>query len=456
MPSSFFGIDIASRALRSFEMALNVTGHNLANVNTEGYSRQRITIEQTPSVTFYGLLPTTLGSGSWVHNVSRIRDAFLEGRFLQTNSEGSRLGQLQSSLVQLENVFGEPGIDGIQSAMTSMFDAWHQLSVNPADEGSRLNVRMTASLYISRVRDAHNQMVGNVVRLEGEATDTIRNINQLADEIVELNTEIRQQAASGAQPNDLMDQRDLLLRRLSELVDIRTQVMPDQTISVFIHQHTLVNPIEAKPLPLTFDAATSTLTDGSKSILIRGGRLAGIFGSINANNMYSSRLDQLVDDVRTQVNTIHAAGTNLNGSTGIDFFAGSAGAGDLDLDPAVLADIRNIAAGASGESGDGGLAQAISALRDLPSPALGGRSVLSYYADMISTLGQDAKSAGNSVETQAAVLTQLETQQQAISGVNIDEEMATMMRYQRSFQAAAKLLSVLDQTTEELIKSFGR
>jgi flagellar hook-associated protein 1 FlgK len=356
----------------------------------------------------------------------------------------------------LENVFGEPGIDGIQSAMTSMFDAWHQLSVNPADEGSRLNVRMTASLLVSRVRDAHNQMVGNVVRLQNEATDTIRDINQLAEGIVRLNAEIRQEAASGAQPNDLMDQRDLLLRRLSELVDIRTQVMPDQTISVFINQHTLVNPVEANPLPLTFDAATSTITDGSKSILIRGGRLAGIFGAINANNMYSTRLDQLVDDVRTQVNTIHAAGINLNGNTGIGFFAGSAGAGDLDLDPAILADIRNIAAGVSGETGDGGLAQSISAIRDLPSPALGGRSVLSYYADMISTLGQDAKSAGNSVETQAAVLTQLETQQQAISGVNIDEEMATMMRYQRSFQAAAKLLSVLDQTTEELIKSFGR
>ena len=140
MPDAFMGIDIASRALRAFQLALNVTGHNLANVETEGYSRQRVNMQQTPPVTFFGLKPLTMGTGMFVDTVERIRDKFLDGRFLETNYEGGRLKQMFATLSNIEATFQEPGEGGIHHAMNGMFDAWSKLSANPADEASRLNV----------------------------------------------------------------------------------------------------------------------------------------------------------------------------------------------------------------------------------------------------------------------------------------------------------------------------
>src|SRR5581483_265165 len=157
MPDTFMGIDIAARALRAFQMALNVTGHNLANVDTEGYSRQRIDIQQTPPITFFGMRPLTLGTGQFVNTVMRVRDQFLDGRYLQTNYEGSRLSQLSTSLGTIEGMYQEPGPNGLQSSLSAMFDAWSQLSANPADDAARLQVRLQSQLFVQRVHDINAQ-----------------------------------------------------------------------------------------------------------------------------------------------------------------------------------------------------------------------------------------------------------------------------------------------------------
>ncbi len=456
MSGSFFGINIASRALRSFETALNVTGHNLANVNTRGYSRQIIEFDQTAPMTYFGLRPYAVGTGAFVSSVNRARDMFIEGRIVQTQSEQSRLGQMMTSLRGIEMVFGEPGADGISGHLSAMFDSWARLAANPADEAARLDVRSRAMLLTGRIREIDSQLGNEQIRLDGEIKATIDKVNQIAGTIKELNDSIRAQRAAGANPNDLLDQRDRAIQDLASLANIRTQELPDGTLTVFVHQHTLVDQISSKPLTTNYDAAASTVSNGTKDIVIQSGTLAGLMAGVTSANSYRTQLDTFVNELRTAINTLHATGTNLNGTTGIDFFAGTNGARDLELDPQVLADLRNISAGASGAPGDGGLANAIAELRDADLASLGNRSLTRFFNDMIAVLGQESASFAIAFDTQLATMSQLEAQRQSISGVNVDEELANMMRYQRSFQAAAKILSVLDQTTEELIKTFGR
>ncbi|MCW5945907.1 MAG: flagellar hook-associated protein FlgK [Fimbriimonadales bacterium] len=456
MAGSFFGINIASRALRSFETALNVTGHNLANVNTRGYSRQIVEFDQTAPLTYFGLRPFTVGTGAFISSVNRARDMFVEGRIIQTQSEQSRLGQMLTSLRGIEMVFGEPSSDGISGNLSAMFDSWARLAANPADDAARLDVRSRSMLLVGRIREIDAQLGAEQVRLDAEIRATIDQVNQLGTKIKELNDSIRAQRAIGSTPNDLLDLRDRAIQELAAIVDIRKQELPDGTMTIFINQHTLVDQVAARPLPTEYDAATSTIQLPNKDIQIKGGKLAGLMAGINSANNYRAQLDTFVNELRTAVNALHFTGTNLNGTTGIDFFVGTNGARDLEIDPQILADIRNIAAGASGAPGDGGLANAIAELRDTELAGLGNRSATRFFNDMIAVLGQDSASIAIAFDTQLATMTQLEAQRQSVSGVNVDEELANMMRYQRSFQAAAKILSVLDQTTEELIKTFGR
>jgi len=451
MPSAFSGIEIASNALRTFEFALNITGHNLSNIETSGYSRQRIDFAQTPPLSYFALNPITMGTGVGVASVNRVRNLFLDGKFWQTNYERSRMTQLLATLEQIEIIFDEPGSSGIHSLMVEMFDAWNDLSQNPASEASRMNVRMQANLLVQKVRDVYGTLQSQRRELIQETLTSIGQINRIAKEISELNAEIRTQVAKGTTPNDLLDLRGKLLDELSTWVDVRTQELPDGTLTVYIGEYTLVGQGGDFPLPDDFDAATSSLLSGSETIEIRGGKLGGLLNGIRTVEIYSTQLDTLITELRNQVNTLHLSGVNLNGSTGIAFFKGTQGAADFDLADEIKTDVRNIAAGTSSAPGDGTLALAISRSRDTDLPALGNRSLLEYHRDFIMQLAQETNAYRTSVATQESTLRQIENQRQSVSGVNMDEELAQMMRFQRSYQAAARLLTVFDQITGEII-----
>ncbi|MER3466445.1 MAG: flagellar hook-associated protein FlgK, partial [Armatimonadota bacterium] len=230
MPSAFTGIDIAARALRTFEAALNVTGNNIANVNTRGYSRQRLEIGQTPPElrwTLSGL--TSFGTGTFVNGVLRIRDLFLDGRYLEVSSEAFRSQTMRNVLQTVEQILGEPGANAVSGALDAMFDSWNNLAANPADDGARFDLRMKAATLVSRIRDVHERLVTQDAMLRSQVTDTIGQINTLGRRIQELNEEIRRQTAAGADPNDLLDQRQVALDDLSKLVNLRTQPMQDGT-----------------------------------------------------------------------------------------------------------------------------------------------------------------------------------------------------------------------------------
>lgn len=453
MPSAFSGIEMASRALRVFQRGLDVVGHNVSNVNTRGYSRQTVEYATTTPLSFFDMRRLTIGSGVGISSINRIRDGLLDQRLIAAQSEGGRFGALKASLSLIEPVFNEPGNGGISAALDRFFNAWSGLGSNPSDSTRRYEVQLAAESLSSRIRSTARQMHELSAQFNTQITATFDRVDQLSQRIAQLNTQIRQQMAMGEVPNDLLDQRDLAIDDLSGLINITTFQNEDGTKTVFASSFSLVDVGGAHAIPRTFDPATYSLQDGTRTVSIRGGELYGMFESINRLTAYRSQLDTFANLLRDSVNALHMTGTPPSAATAVPFFLEtSVGALDFDISAEIRADTANIAAGTTSAAGDGGLALALSQMRDTVHAGLGGLTFGQFYTDLVARVGRDTEIASYNLETHRAVIEQIEFQRQAVSGVSLDDEMATMLRLQRSYQAAAKLLSIFDQTTEDLIK----
>jgi flagellar hook-associated protein 1 FlgK len=467
MPGPFGGIDLASRALRNFQRALDVTGHNIANVNTPGYSRQAVDFRQgEPS--FYASGRMWVGSGVEISNVNRIRDMFLEARRRDGESDLNRYRALAGHLDSIQGIFGEPSDRGISTALDKFWDAWSGLASNPADQGARMQVRLAGETLAARIRSTHAELRDLSTQIDQEINSTITEINSLAQQIHDLNGSIRHARAQGGMPNDLLDQRDQLVQRLSGLANITTAQFDDGSIAVYLSQHTLVEPASPpKGLPFLYDEGQAKIGNAD----VRSGKLRGLFdaklkldgGTVGSTTIEGAigMLDRLANGLRTTVNGLHKTIADpLDVSE--RFFADVApgnpqtGAIDFDLDARIYADHRNILAGNPSKPGDGSIALALSGLRSQSQLFLGSKSFNTYYQETITNLAHEVRFFQSKEDVQASIVDQIDAQQQAVAGVSLDDEMANMLRYQRSYQAAAKMLTIFDQVTEDLIGMIRR
>lgn len=462
MPGSFHGINMASSALRAFQRAMETSGNNLANVNTRGYSRQRTNFEAMEPMKFWSGAQMSLGTGVQIESITRARDMFLEVRYQGANGDLSRFNQYANGLTQVESIYREPGEAGISSAMNKMFDAFSGLASNPNDATARTKVRDSASLFASRVRSTYSEL--NTLRQQtaSDVQTTISQINLLGNQIATLNEQIRAGAVGGGAPNTLLDQRDTLVRDLSQLTNVTTSQQSDGTINVFASNFPIVTGDHARAFPTSFDAATQTVTDGQNTFPVRGGALLGQLQTINRIDKSKTELDTLANTMRTQFNALYQTGTNSAGLTGQNFFndvtppTPQSGAIDFDLAAGIAADPNAIASGTTGAAGDGGLALAMSQLRDVKLAALGTKTFQQFHSDNVTAIATEIDQADANAETFSSILNQIEAQTEAVSGVNMDEEMSDLMRYQRSYQAAARVLTIMDQVTEDIINMVNR
>lgn len=458
MPGPFHGILTASSALRSFQRALDVTGHNIANVNTAGYSRQTVDFSAQRGVDFFQGKWFSLGGGVTLGAVNRVRVDYLDQSMLTSNGQLGRSSTLATGFERIERIYGEPGDGGISSAMGRFFDSWSGLASNPADPSAREQVRLAGQTLTDRVRGRFAELTTLEQSTSASLNGTFTRIDELAQQIASLNREIQRAASTGGSPNDLMDQRNLAADELGKLVPVNTRLQADGTLSVFAANYPLVDSGGARSFPKTMDLANGTVTDGNITLSIRGGELAGHMGVLNEVRQQKANLDNLANTLRTQVNTLHRTGINQFGIS-VDFFNDSApqtGAIDFDLSSEVKPDSRSIASGISNRPGDGGLARSLSQLRDSALGALGNQTFSDFFSGVVSKLANDTAYYKNISETESNVQKQIENQRQSVSGVSLDDEMANMMKFQRSYQAAARTLTVMDQMTEDLIGMLRR
>ncbi len=455
--NGLFGI--GTSALATFQRALGVTGHNISNVNTPGYSRQQAILTETDP---QNGRPGQIGTGVQASEIRRTVDTFLERQILTSHG---RQGQFQASrdaLQRVQPLFGDSDDQGLGAGLNEFFSAWQDVATHPADQTARTVLLSKATTLANRFNQHADDLSAQRLALDGQIGQTVTDINQLASRIADLNRSISQAEFSGQQANDLRDQRGVLLNQLGELVDVSTLDDGTGQVTVFVGRgQILVDKNRTYQLTGAANAANSGLLDvqydgggGPVTLnsVIASGRLKGLLDVRDQTlPAIQASFDQLASSVVTQVNSVHQAGYGLDGSTGQTFFtaAGTTGA-TIQVS---LTDIQRIAASstAAGVPGNNVNALAIGDLQNTRLAALGNATFQEYYSAAAGDFGSAMQGAERDLSAQEMVQEQLQAHRAEISGVSLDEELVNLLKYQRSFQAASRLIIVADELFQTIL-----
>lgn len=445
-------IDMSRSALQADQEALNITSTNVANQNTEGYTREVAVWQSSDLVTINGNTYTTDGG---VTAVSQ-RDRILEQQVQQQTQTQAQSGALETALEQVQNVFGLTSTSSsaittdIGSAMDSFFASLSALESSPSDTPTRQSVIEAAQTLTAAFNSASNELAQVSSSLDQQAGSVVGQVNTLTATIASLN----QQISSISPDQDagvLEDKRQAAIAQLSQYVGLNqistehngiTLTTSNGAVLVAGNQSYAMTTAQISGVTHIFAGAeTEDVTSG-----LTGGSLGGV---LQARDQvlpgFVNTLDGLAYAVGTQVNQQNASGLDGNGNPGQAIFtlpgSSNGAAGAITV---ATTDPEAIAAAATGEGSTGnGNATLLSGIST--SNIVGGETASGYYASLLAQIGNAVSGATTDNSAQQAVLTQLTTQRDSLSGVSLDDEAANLTQYQRAYQAAAKVFTVADQ-----------
>ncbi len=370
MRSTFFGLETAKRGMTIHQTALNVTGHNISNANTTGYTRQRVNFSTTTPYPSVGLnrpdIPGQLGTGVKAESIQRIRDQFADVQYREQNTKFGYFNSLNESLVKMEEIMNEPSDSSLQYTMEQFWNSLQTLSANSENTGARALVSANGQM----VADAYNYYYNSLTTIQKDLNSEIdvvaREVNELITRLAELNQQISEIEPAGLLANDIYDTRDLLVDELSSLVNIKvTKVRPTEygnalPIAEGLYNIELVNkdgssytdangnPINLlsadidgnqgySQLTVNRDPNTNLVTgisDGNHTIDIsdftKTGELSAIIESYGymVNGDKQGHYPEMINDLNNllitfanEFNAVHREGHTLNGGqSGEDFF----------------------------------------------------------------------------------------------------------------------------------------
>lgn len=452
------------------QSALHTVSHNIANKNTEGYSRQRTeTFTNFP----YGHGKTRIGTGARNASIQRVNNPYMER---QLASEKSQLGFLEgqsTSLMRLEQVYNEQAVEGINHSMVKFFNSFRELSTNPESMPARIAVKESADLLsrdFNRVAEQLQEIRGDA---NSQAKVFVTEINSLTEEIGSLNGQIQKIEIGGGFANDERDRRDLLVKKLGEAIDIKWAEGEDRTLTISTGSNAiLVAGTDARQLSATPTSGTEKKADGDYDIFyhhheyaeplvitdrIAGGKLGGVLKVRDGDvREFQDKIDMLAFEIGNQVNDLHGQGYNAFNQTGTAFFDPMSqvkgAATNIKINGAVLGDVGHIVAGLDPDRpGDNRIANMIGELQYKKTLVDGSTSLDDYYNGMVAELGLRTEKANHLLETQKGVVTQLENLRESYSGVNVDEEVASMIEWQKQFDASARIIRTADEMLDTVI-----
>jgi flagellar hook-associated protein 1 FlgK len=500
--SIFSTLGLGKLALLAQQRAIQVTSNNIANVNTPGYTRQRAVFQSlAPSFLPEGF---PLGGGVDVPRVERMVDESIDAQLQQERSAQGFDVAREAGLARIEGVFEELGDGGIGAALTRFLGAFSDLEDRPGDPTVRQNVVQTAGTLVNLIQDADRRLAAMQLDANQQVEQAVREINQIAGNIAELNRAIfaKEGEGNGAVASALRDERSQLLEALAEKIDFASFERDDGQIAVFVGGgFLLVDDDQAATLevrpgaggnPLFFDVyqnldgpvngpITSRIASGSlaAAIDLRDTTIASYRGDLDAFAFtLASRVNQLhypaapdtayglVDDVQRR---FFVDGSAAAVPEGADLSAVSGAASRLAIHSDLLANARHVAAGrtslgaglgaAPGDNENASLLAELSVVTgafyqvgDAPGTPSGPSATLGgFFESVAGRLGAEIQTTRRALSQEELIVAQLEERRGAISGVSIDEEVANLVRFERAYQASARIIQTADELLERLL-----
>lgn len=468
MRSTFSGIETTLRGLRTQQRAVDVINHNIANANTPGFSRQAAIITTTPPYTVPARnmagTPGQMGTGSTVEAIQRMRAGFLD---IQYRDQAQHLGDATARsrvYAAVEAIFNEPYETGFNGTLEQFWQAWHSVTQHPSDSAVRVTLLESATALADGLNSIRQQLQTERRAVANELRMQAGQINELAQRIAGLNAEISKVLGSGQQPNDLMDQRDLLLDQLRELTNASVVPVPGGAVNVYIGGRPLVDRVHASAIDATQDPISGDMTltwqDDGSPVAVTSGTLNGL---LHMHNVALPRIigdiEAILDTLVAEVNAQHQLGYGLNDPAGPppgrDFFEVLPN-GDIRVSAALIADPSLVAVSAiAGTPGNADIALAIAAIRDKLTLGAGSASIGDFYQTLVARVGSEARQAINDERYQESLARMIDRRRQEVSSVSLDEEAANLVKFQHAYQAAARAMTVVDEMLDLLINRTG-
>jgi len=456
MASSFGGINTALTSLYAQRRALDVSGQNIANANTEGYTRQRVSMQSQVGSISPAMYAKTdgLGTGVAVSDVQRVRDQYLENRGRTEHANSAYLSSQSAAYSEIENVFAEPGDTALQAQMHDMWDSWGDVANNPQLPAARAALIQQSSTVADGLNYAHAALSDQWGQGRKELSVYANEVNTAAQSIAQLNESIVQAKATGISVNELEDRRDLEVLSLSKMTGATASLRPNGAMDVFVGGSTLVSEFSVRKLEISGAARlddqavdpVSVRWADTKTLAGAGGTMGAMADTLTTVIPDLAKdLDAVAKALADTVNAAHRSGYSKDGGTGRDFFAGTT-AGTIKV---AITDPDMVATGSTRGTADGSVAER------LADSATAASSPDLKYQTMIGGLGVAAQASSRRSDIQATVTEQVDADRQAQSGVNLDEEMTNMLMYQRGYEAAARVLTTIDSMLDQLINRTG-
>jgi flagellar hook-associated protein FlgK len=467
--STFGSLNTATTALWSQRRALDVTSQNIANVNTEGYSRQRAELRSVGGSTVPAFFSTSTGIGGGVRadDVIRIRDAFLEGRAHTERANQARLTAVTDALSLVERATREPGDTGVQKLLSEVWAGFEDVANAPEDGAARSQVLRRLGTLADGIRSTHATLGAQWQETRENVGVLVAEVNATAAEVAQLNDAIQLAVRDGFPANDLADRRDLLVVKLAGQIGATARPGADGAVDVSVGGISIVSAATATPLsmvgsldPDDLDPDSAPAADAPRIVTASGGHVVRVGGTAGGQltaltdvlPRYRDELDDLAAQLADTLNAVHQAGTDLTGAAGgplLGSTSGPVGAATLVL---LVTDPDRLAAASTAPGTvtfDNGNALALAALRQQP----GGPDAT--YRRTIVELGVESTVAGRDLDIQSVITAQVDAARDSVAGVDLDEEMTNMLSFQHAYAAAARLVTAIDETLDILITRTG-
>ncbi|MFN8457148.1 MAG: flagellar hook-associated protein FlgK [Anaerolineae bacterium] len=487
MSTIFGSLNTALRALQTMQRSIDVTGHNVANAATPGYSRQKTLLSAGDPYSVPALNRQNygqVGTGVTIEKVQRYRANFLDTQIRQETLMQKGWEVRRDALQQVEVAFNEPSDTAMSGRLGEFWNAWNNLATSPDSSATRAHVAETAAAFSASMRETYRQLSNFQGELDDRIAMQVQQVNDLAHRIADLNGSIRMVQSISQQPNDLRDERDKLLTELSGIVEVDSYEDENGAVTVSLGGRWLVSDQSVSELGVEPDPANTQASAGlmlnrviwAKSgdvaqingIALEGGlpslateRLRGeLGGALIARDLLIpdklNQLDEMANTLIGAVNNLHQTGYGLDGtSTGGDFFSGT-GARDIALSNYISADYNRIAtAGTANSLGDGSKALSIAQLQNSLLMKGGTTTIGDFYRATVVSLGQEAQQASTMTQSHELLTQHLQSKQDEIAGVSLDEEMTYMLQYQRTYQAAARMMTTVDEMLDKVVNGMG-
>jgi len=494
MAVGFSSYHIARSGLTVSERGLFVTGQNISNVDTTGYVRQQAIIESGAYITEYGKDKMfQYGLGADIQETRQIRHTFLDNIYRRENTSLGYWETRGKAFQDVEAILNDPMGDGLQDVMNQFWDSWQELSKSPESLTTRALVRQRGQAFTYYVNHIGSQMDKLQSDLNSEIQVRVDEVNGITEGIAQINKQIASQEINGDSANDYRDKRNVLLDRLSKICDAQPIEMQDGQIDVTLGGYYLVQKGTSRNLYVEANAKNGEffypmLEDTNIEINIKSGILKGLLESrgevsgvkdttIPSGNIPTSknivsdfkiRLNDMVNKMVEEVNSLQIKGKALDGQPGVAFFdlidtRYPMVMGNLRLSDSLLSDkgLNNITASESTAKGDNSIAKEIANLRNFRDPnflqnTTGAVNIDEYYRAIILDIGNGGFEANTVAENQSKLVQSVEGQRSAISGVSMDEEMSNMMKFKFAYDGSAKVLNIIDSMMQTIILSMGQ